>query len=72
MLKLSKKIDYGLIAVSHIAGQMDDQTDRIVNAKHIAEQYNIPSELLAKVLQKLAKGGGHHQSERPQGRIYPG
>ena len=30
---------------------------RVVNTKEIAEEYNIPLELLAKVLQALAKSG---------------
>lgn len=54
MIKLSKKVDYGLIAIRHIAHEEVDQT---VNAKHIAEEYNIPPELLAKILQKLARSG---------------
>jgi Rrf2 family transcriptional regulator, cysteine metabolism repressor len=60
MIKLSKKVDYGLIAIRHIAHEEVDQT---VNAKHIAEEYHIPPELLAKILQKLARGGlisGHN------------
>ncbi|MBI3596170.1 MAG: Rrf2 family transcriptional regulator [Nitrospirae bacterium] len=55
MLKLSKKVDYGLMAISHIAYCEDDQ--KIVNTKRIAEEYSIPVELLAKILQKMAKGG---------------
>jgi Rrf2 family transcriptional regulator, cysteine metabolism repressor len=55
MLKLSKKIDYGLMAISHIAYCGDD--NKIVNTKRIAEEYSIPVELLAKILQKMAKGG---------------
>jgi Rrf2 family transcriptional regulator, cysteine metabolism repressor len=55
MLKLSKKIDYGLMAISHIAYRGDD--NKIVNTKRIAEEYSIPVELLAKILQKMAKGG---------------
>ncbi|MBI3350973.1 MAG: Rrf2 family transcriptional regulator, partial [Nitrospirae bacterium] len=52
MLKLSKKIDYALIAMHYIAFMENDQ---VVNTKTIAEKYNIPLELLAKILQKLAK-----------------
>jgi len=55
MLKLSKKVDYGLMAISHIAYCEDDR--KIVNTKRIAEEYSIPVELLAKILQKMAKGG---------------
>jgi len=55
MLKLSKKVDYGLMAISHIAYCEDEK--KIVNTKRIAEEYSIPVELLAKILQKMAKGG---------------
>lgn len=55
MLKLSKKVDYGLMAISHIAYCEDEE--KIVNTKRIAEEYSIPVELLAKILQKMAKGG---------------
>ena len=54
MLRLSKKIDYGLMAISHIAHQ---ENAEIVNTKRIAEEYSIPVELLAKILQTLAKKG---------------
>src|SRR2546422_4740653 len=54
MLKLSKKTDYALMAVQYMASK---GTARIVNTKEIAEEYNIPVELLAKVLQKLGKKG---------------
>ena len=54
MLKLSKKIDYGLLAMNYIASNHDHAT---VNTKRIADEYRIPVELLAKVLQRLAKRG---------------
>ena len=54
MLKLSKKADYGLIAVKHLA--MCD-AEGACSAADIAELYGIPTPLLAKVLQKLAKHG---------------
>ncbi|MFI5303223.1 MAG: RrF2 family transcriptional regulator [Nitrospiria bacterium] len=54
MLKLSKKIDYALIAMHYIAFM---ESDQVVNTKAIAEKYHIPLELLAKILQKLAKKG---------------
>ncbi len=52
MLSLSKKTDYALLALSHLS-----RTDegRAVNTKEIAEQYAIPLELLAKILQRLAR-----------------
>ncbi len=57
MLKLSKKSDYALIALQYIASvQYGELTRaRVVNTKEIAEEHNIPVELLAKVLQILAK-----------------
>src|SRR5208282_6474112 len=54
MLKLSKKADYGLIAVRHLAQQ---PLSTACSAKEIARAYGIPTELLAKILQKLAKNG---------------
>ncbi len=52
MLRFTKRADYGLMAVHYIAAQSPDGT---VSAKRIAEEFNIPGELLAKILQKLAK-----------------
>ena len=53
MLKLSKKADYGLIALKHLAQHAEES----VSAREIAAEYNIPGELLAKVLQRLARKG---------------
>jgi len=53
VLRFSKKADYGLMAVHYIAFH---QHDGVVNTKRIAEDLGIPSELLAKILQRLAKG----------------
>ncbi|HTX99282.1 MAG TPA: Rrf2 family transcriptional regulator [Bacteroidota bacterium] len=52
MVRLSKRAEYGLIAIRHVAAQRD-----VVTAKEISALYGIPYELLAKVLQKLVKGG---------------
>jgi Rrf2 family protein len=52
MLKLTKKADYGLIALKHLAVK-----GSAASAKEIAETYRIPLPLLAKVLQKLGKTG---------------
>ncbi len=54
MLQLSKKVEYGLIALRHMASQ---PMGRLFTAKEIAEHYDMPYELLAKILQKLAKSG---------------
>jgi Rrf2 family protein len=52
MLRLSKKADYALIAMRHLAGAGNDSS---VSAREIAESYAIPPELLAKVLQRLVR-----------------
>lgn len=60
MLKLTKKADYGLIAVKHLA-EFGDQGS--CSAKDIAEEYAIPQAAMAKILQKLVKSGllvSHH------------
>jgi Rrf2 family protein len=64
MLKLSKKIDYGLLAINYMASH--DQ-EAVSNTKQIAEEYKIPVELLAKVLQRLAKKGLVHSQNGPKG-----
>ena len=54
MLRLSKKADYALIAMKHLARKAGAQS---TSAREIAEQYDIPIELLAKVLQRLVRTG---------------
>jgi Rrf2 family protein len=54
MLRLSKKSDYALIAMKHLALRGDRASS---SAREIAEQYDIPIELMAKVLQRLVRGG---------------
>jgi Rrf2 family cysteine metabolism transcriptional repressor len=52
MLRFTKRADYGLMAIHYIAVHEDRGA---VSAKRIAEEFLIPSELLAKILQQLAK-----------------
>lgn len=54
MLRLTKKADYGLMALKYLAEQADGSAH---SAKDIAEAYHIPPQLLAKILQTLAKAG---------------
>ena len=54
MLRLSKKADYALMAVRHLA--LPDAPSS-TSAREIAEQYDIPIELMAKVLQRLVRAG---------------
>jgi Rrf2 family protein len=52
VLKLTKKADYGLIAMRHLAQHADLGA---CSAKDLAEMYSIPQEALAKILQRLTK-----------------
>ena len=63
MLRLSKKADYALMAMKHLALRGDRGSS---SAREIAEQYDIPIELLAKVLQRLVRRGllASHQGTR--------
>ena len=54
MLKLSKKADYGLLAVNHLALC---QGQGSVSARDIGTAYGIPVGLLSKVLQRLVQKG---------------
>ena len=57
------------MALQHIAAvQFGELTPgRVVNTKEIAEEYNIPLELLAKVLQTLAKNSLIESHNGPKG-----
>jgi Rrf2 family protein len=73
MLRLTKKADYGLMALKYLAEHPDEAS---LSAKDIAEAYHIPPQLLAKILQKLARegllrshagmNGGYTLSRKPQ------
>jgi Rrf2 family protein len=54
MLKLTKKADYGLMAMKHLAERAHQGS---CSAKDVAETYGIPQEALAKILQRLVKAG---------------
>src|SRR5215468_9624740 len=74
MFKLSKKADYGLIAVKHLA--LHRSESHACSASEIAEEYGISSTLMAKVLQKLARhslvgakhgsSGGYQLGKEPE------
>src|SRR3954468_18850780 len=55
MLRLSKKADYALMAMQHLARKTSGAAS--TSAREIAEQYDIPIELMAKVLQRLVRLG---------------
>ena len=63
MLRLSKKADYALMAMKHLTVRIDAAS---ASAREIAEAYDIPVELMAKVLQRLVRRGllTSHQGTR--------
>lgn len=63
MLRFTKRADYGLMAIHYIA----IHDERAVSAKRIAEEFSIPQELLAKILQRLAKQGLIVSQNGPKG-----
>ncbi|MGH9320433.1 MAG: RrF2 family transcriptional regulator [Vicinamibacteria bacterium] len=75
MLRLSKKVDYALTALIHLAHQGEGSS---WSAREIAKGYGLPPDLLAKILQKLAREGlvvshqgtkGGYSLGRPADRI---
>jgi Rrf2 family protein len=54
LLKLTKKADYGLIALKYLAEHPERPA---LSAKDVADTYGIPAQLLAKILQRLTKTG---------------
>jgi len=64
MLRFTKRADYGLMAIHYIAVHEDLGA---VSAKRIAEEFRIPAELLAKILQRLAKQGLIQSQNGPKG-----
>ena len=64
MLKLTKKADYALLAMKHLAERASQGS---LSAKDVADAYGIPPEALAKILQKLAKAGLLHSQHGTNG-----
>lgn len=57
MLRLTKKTEYGIIALKCIIAEQEQNPQIIVSASEIAKKFNIPRGLLGKVLQQLARHG---------------
>ena len=51
MVKFSKKLEYSIIALRHISVS----EDKITRVRDISEKYNIPHDLLAKIMQRLKR-----------------
>lgn len=54
MIRISMRTDYGLIALKHIAALPEGS---LANAREIATHFNLPPNLLAKILQNLSQSG---------------
>ena len=54
MLRLTKKADYGLMALKFLAERPERASQ---SAKDISDAYGVPPQLLAKILQRLTKVG---------------
>ena len=54
MLNITKTIEYALISIRHIN---NNGNGKLYTVREIASIYNIPQELLAKILQKLCRKG---------------
>lgn len=54
MLKLTRRVEYGLLAMVSLAEQ---RPTPYLNAREIADRHEIPLELLAKILQGLVRNG---------------
>lgn len=72
MFNVTRKVEYALIGISHIASQ---PTGTVVTVREVAEHYNIPSKLLAKIFHELkssqllrshqGKNGGYSLALKP-------
>ncbi|MBV6480163.1 MAG: hypothetical protein HGGPFJEG_03009 [Ignavibacteria bacterium] len=72
MIRISKKVEYALIALKFIS----KSGDRVVTAREISDSTNIPYDLLSKILQKLKNEnilasnqgsyGGYSLNKRPE------
>lgn len=72
MIQLTKRTEYGLIALVHLA----DKEGAFVSVREIADHYPVPKRLLAEVLKDLAraellesargKDGGYALRQRPE------
>ena len=63
MFKLTRKVEYALIALRH----MQDKGDALTTSRKIAELYFIPQEQMAKILQKMTKLNYLEAVQGPQG-----
>ena len=64
MLKITRKVEYALIALRHMQLK---QSDKLTSTKEIATRYSVPQQLLAKTLQHMARDGIIEAVQGPTG-----
>src|SRR5437870_2666805 len=57
MLRLSKKVEYGLIALQHLAKRGSVNGHPVSTVREIADENDISYDLLAKIMQDLKRDG---------------
>ncbi len=71
MLKLTKRTEYGLIALVHLADQANDAPEgaaaQVVSARAIGDQFPVPRRLLAEALKQLQQDGIVESTRGAQG-----
>ena len=65
MLKITKTVEYALIAIRHM-----NNKNSICSSREISTNYNIPHEIMAKTLQKLCKIGYVYAIKGSRGGYY--
>lgn len=63
MLKLTRRTEYGLIALVHLA----DREGEVVSSTEIGERYPVPKRLLAEALKALQQAGLLHSTRGAHG-----
>ena len=67
MLNITKTIEYALISIRHISRR---DKNVLYSSREISSYYNIPSEIMAKTMQKLCKIGYLGAVKGPHGGYY--
>ena len=63
MLKITRKVEYALIAVRHLK----ENSENLVTVNEISKLYGIPREILAKTMQRLASENIVNSVKGPHG-----
>ena len=63
MLKITRKVEYALIAVRHLK----ENPRKLISVSEISKLYGIPKEVLAKTMQKLAGANIVSSAKGPHG-----